>query len=372
VAKSHRIPEIDLLRFSAACLVVVYHLFSWPPDIHLAQRFAAFGFVGVHLFFLISGFVILMTAERRTAVGFVNSRLARLYPTFWTCVLITSAVRYLCGEPQPLARIATNMTMLPAVFHQGYVDFVYWTLAVEMRFYGLVLFLLLIRQMPRVETWLLLWLAAATAGLFPVTGPWRHELYVLQLLSIYPYGPLFISGCYFYLIRERGASWRLFVPLACSCFLAVIFACTPTNSMWWLEDYQDKWAYVRSPSALVVVGGFIVFAHLVFLALSLRAWRLPESRAWYWLGGLTYPLYLLHLEAGKAIWQKLPVSPWTGLAIVAVAVLLVSRLLAVYTEQRACRAMQRGLDRFADGVRDFLRAKIHPDARPSKGPGVAP
>jgi peptidoglycan/LPS O-acetylase OafA/YrhL len=360
-----RVPEIDLLRFSAACMVVLYHMFSWPPDIRLVQHFSAFGFVGVHLFFLISGFVILMTAEHRSAVGFINSRVARLYPTFWACLLITCVVRYFWGEPQPLARIATNLTMLPALFHQGYVDFVYWTLAIEMRFYGLVLFLLLIRQMPRIELWLLLWLAAAAAGLVPAAGSWRHELYGLQLLSIYPYGPLFISGCYFYLLRERGASWRLLVPLACSCSLAVIYACTPSNSVWWLEDYQDKWTFVRSPSALVVVGGFIVFAHLLFLALSLRAWRLPESRAWYWLGGLTYPLYLLHKEAGEAIWHKLPVPPWTGIAIVLALVLTLSRVLAVYTEQRACRAMQRGLDRITGRIGERLRAKYRARAAAS-------
>jgi peptidoglycan/LPS O-acetylase OafA/YrhL len=363
-----RIPEIDLLRFSAACMVVVFHFFSLPPGALLVQRFAAFGFVGVHLFFLVSGFVILMTAERRTAVGFVNSRLARLYPTFWTCVLITSTVRFLCGEPPPLAVIAANMTMFPAAFHQYYLDSVYWTLGVEMKFYGLVMFLLLIRQMARVEVWLLLWLAAATAGLFHLAGSGRYELHVLQQLTIYPYGPLFISGCYFYLIRKHGASWRLLAPLAGSCSLAIIYACTPSNTLWLVEGgYQDRWAYLRSPSALLVVGGFIFFAHLVFLALSLRAWRLPDSRAWYWLGGLTYPLYLLHEQAGIHIWLQLQVSPWIGIAIVVAAILLLSRLLAVYTEQRACRAMQRGLDSITGRILDGLRAKIRAHAAESKG-----
>jgi peptidoglycan/LPS O-acetylase OafA/YrhL len=358
VTKLHRIPELDLLRFSAASMVVVYHTFAWPPDIQLAQHFAAFGFVGVHLFFLISGFVILMVSEHRSVVGFINSRLARLYPTFWACVLITCLVRFLCGEPQPLARIATNLTMLPGAFHQGYVDFVYWTLGIEIRFYGLVLFLLLVKQMARVELWLLVWLVAAAAGLIPPIEGWRHVLYVLRSLSIYPYGPLFISGCYFYLLRVNGPSWRIFIPLICSCSLAVIYSCTASNSWWWLEDYQDKWAFVHSNNALLVIGAFIVFAHLVFLALSLRVWKLPESPLWYWLGGLTYPLYLLHLQAGHAIWQKLPTSPWIGVAIVVTATLLVSRILAVYTEQRASRAMRRQLNRFSDFVLDRLLARF--------------
>jgi peptidoglycan/LPS O-acetylase OafA/YrhL len=354
VTEAHRIPELDLLRFSASAMVVLYHAFSWPPGIYAVQRFAAFGFVGVHLFFLISGFVILMVSERRSVVGFVNSRLARLYPTFWACVLITSLIRFLLDEPQPLARIAANMTMLPTVFHQDYVDFVYWTLGIEIRFYGLVLFLLLVKQMARVEIWLLVWLVTASAGLLPAIAGWRHLLYILNSLSIYPYGPLFISGCYFYLLRVQGASWRLFIPLAYSCSLAVIYACTASNSAWWLEDYQDKWSFVRSSNALLVIGGFIVFAHLVFLALSLRVWKLPESRLWYWLGGLTYPLYLLHLQAGHAVWQSLPTSPWISVAIVVAAALLVSRILAVYTEQHASRAMRHALDRFTDHVRERL------------------
>ncbi len=357
-SESKRIPELDLLRFSAACMVVLYHLFSWPNDVQFLQRFAGFGFVGVHLFFMISGFVILMTAERRSVVGFISSRVARLYPTFWICMLVTSVVLLLSGQALPLGRIVANLTMLPTVFHQNYVDHVYWTLTVEMRFYALTLFLLLIRQMARVEAWLLVWLGAAAVSTLTYPDGWEKVHYLLEFGSIYPFGPLFISGCYFYLLRKNGPSWRYFVPLACSCALAVVDACTPNNSMWWLVAYQEKWVYLRSPGALWIVGALVVLAHAIFLTLSLRAWRLPASPIWYWLGGLTYPLYLLHSDAGYAVWQILPVSPWLGTAIVLLGALLLAGLLAVYSERDTSKAMQRGLDAITARFGSWLGEKM--------------
>jgi len=48
------------------------------------------GYLGVNLFFMISGFVILWTARDRTPSGFVLSRITRLYPEFWIGVRLRS------------------------------------------------------------------------------------------------------------------------------------------------------------------------------------------------------------------------------------------------------------------------------------------
>src|SRR5436190_1602313 len=74
-----------------------------------------YGYLGVELFFIVSGFVILLTALNRSAREFVVSRGTRLYPAFWTCVTITflailtiGGSRYSATWPQYLA----NLTML--------------------------------------------------------------------------------------------------------------------------------------------------------------------------------------------------------------------------------------------------------------------
>ena len=98
--KPIRFYEIDLLRFSAALSVVFYHYtYCGYQAGHLSPisdpewaRITRYGWLGVQLFFLISGCVVLLSAQGKTVRQFVISRVTRLYPAFWvactpTCTL---------------------------------------------------------------------------------------------------------------------------------------------------------------------------------------------------------------------------------------------------------------------------------------------
>ena len=94
MAKRRRINEIDFLRFVAALSVVLFH-YSFrghaADDLSVMpypvlETVARYGYLGVDLFFLISGFVILMTASSGSLKDFVISRAVRLYPAFWAFV----------------------------------------------------------------------------------------------------------------------------------------------------------------------------------------------------------------------------------------------------------------------------------------------
>src|SRR5688572_28370593 len=87
--QSGRMPALDLLRFLAAAAVMLYHYGfrgSAGADRYLEFRFDAlgpvcrYGYLGVPLFFMISGFVILMSAVGKSPREFVATRAARLYP----------------------------------------------------------------------------------------------------------------------------------------------------------------------------------------------------------------------------------------------------------------------------------------------------
>ncbi|MCU0650139.1 MAG: hypothetical protein MUF00_19285, partial [Gemmatimonadaceae bacterium] len=76
---------------------------------------AKYGYLGVELFFMISGFVILMTAANGSVRDFVISRAVRLYPAFWVCCTATFLVTMFIGEPRysaSLEQYIVNMTML--------------------------------------------------------------------------------------------------------------------------------------------------------------------------------------------------------------------------------------------------------------------
>ncbi|MET4177828.1 peptidoglycan/LPS O-acetylase OafA/YrhL [Bradyrhizobium sp. LA6.1] len=87
---SSRVPALDLLRLVAVGAVVLYHYGFWGAASHgVAQvalpalaPVAQYGFLGVPVFFAISGFVIAYSAEGRTPVGFAIARFSRIYPAY--------------------------------------------------------------------------------------------------------------------------------------------------------------------------------------------------------------------------------------------------------------------------------------------------
>jgi peptidoglycan/LPS O-acetylase OafA/YrhL len=330
-----RLPELDLLRFCAAFSVAIYHLCKWPAGGDALRSVAQLGFLGVQIFFVISGFVILMTAEHRTPIEFAKSRISRLYPTFWISVIVTSAALWIRGDDPPPAMIGANLTMIAPVFHQDFVDPVYWTLVVELRFYALVLLLLLFGQMRRIELWLGVWVAALCLSHLPLTPPLPRQLFHgLQWASLVDYGSLFAAGCYFYLVRTRGPSLRRFIPLGICLVLSIIDVCT----------VQDGSSYPWSSAQIDAMAIVVALIYAAFVMLSLRAWQLPVHPIWPWLGGLTYPLYLFHAQFGRILWGALPGSGWLRSGVVLVIALVVAAVLARYSERRACRALHYALD----------------------------
>ncbi|WP_347037637.1 acyltransferase family protein [Glutamicibacter halophytocola] len=87
---------MDALRITAALIVVFYHYTAWGHD-HwgtkapefwpVLSEFTRYGQLGVRLFFLISGFVILMSLQGKNVIGFIGSRVGRLYPAYWLAVI---------------------------------------------------------------------------------------------------------------------------------------------------------------------------------------------------------------------------------------------------------------------------------------------
>ncbi|PJI54488.1 hypothetical protein CTI14_14985, partial [Methylobacterium radiotolerans] len=102
-----------------------------------------FGWIGVELFFVISGFVIAYSAEHATARAFLRSRLLRLVPAVWICATLTALVSLAIGRmgsvPHVLRAYLDCVLFVPV---EPWLDGVYWTLGVEIAFYALVFALL--------------------------------------------------------------------------------------------------------------------------------------------------------------------------------------------------------------------------------------
>src|SRR5688572_21822797 len=92
-----RLAGLDVLRGLAAAAVMLHHHGEYY-DVLYSGRTPLFvnlhaGHFGVELFFIISGFVILMTIERkRTVRDFAVSRFTRLMPTFLAALVLASVI----------------------------------------------------------------------------------------------------------------------------------------------------------------------------------------------------------------------------------------------------------------------------------------
>lgn len=321
---SGRLPELDLLRFVAAFSVLLFHHIRWAKSLDGTVLFqiSRFGFFGVPLFFMISGFVILWSAQGKDLLEFAVSRITRLYPTFWICVCLAAIAELCLGNHVSSLRFLANLTMMPTSFGAAKMDAVYWTLLYELKFYVFVALLISAKQLPNIDRWLAGWLIATALTL--ISPKW------VTSITLAPWSAFFIGGCNLFLIWSRGWNgWRA-AGLAGAFVLSVIAG---MNS-------QESAGQVPSDAmqALAIV---VIFA--VMATLALRWWRLPHTSLWLTLGSLTFPLYLVHSRPAKALWTAIDLPDAPRLLIVSGASLAVAAVLAYAIERRTCGRLNRAL-----------------------------
>lgn len=281
-----RIAELDALRGIAALGVVLFHLAFCSPE---AGPGFAVGASGVDLFFIISGFVILMTLERtHDWKEFVVGRFSRLYPAYWACVTLAALIALPRLGAQALAgRYAANLTMFQLYLGAPDLDGSYWTLAIEMLFYLMMLGVYLAGRLESLE----LLAVGALALLFLYDSasfkghlPWAYAFLGLWVPIVH-HLPLFLAGILFYRLKSRGGTpWRYAILIAC-------YLCQ--SRLYWdggvIRFYLGAQAY-RAVIA-VYFALFILQAHgrLGFLV----------NPATLWLGRISYCLYLCHQSLAR-------------------------------------------------------------------------
>lgn len=127
-ASSRRFLELDALRGLAVLAVILFHYSTRYDQLfgHRQQPYPLdfkYGYFGVHLFFIISGFVIFMTLEKTASIRmFAFKRFARLYPAYWFSALLTFAIITLASLPERLLSrrvLLVNLTMFQGWLNAG-------------------------------------------------------------------------------------------------------------------------------------------------------------------------------------------------------------------------------------------------------------
>ena len=336
---------IDLLRFGAAAMVMLCHYFGqWALVDRLGigtggpaglptNAWLSSGWVGVEIFFVISGYVIALSATNSTAIDFARRRLLRLWPGTLICASITALVLLIAGVPW--AYLAPRYAASALMWLWGdQIDPVYWSLLVECIFYALVTLLLAIGRWNPVKVGLALstWTLVYLAWVLGPGGKAFPDVTRAAEFLLAPFGAFFGMGILFQQAHRDPASVKgwMFLPA----FLAAPVCIGAING---IDDGQES-----GQALLLFVAGVAVVILSARLQLAVRSDRL--RRLAIALGLATYPLYLTHAYVGQALMvggAKLGLSPTLTVGPVILTMVALALFIALRIEPVVRTQMDR-------------------------------
>jgi peptidoglycan/LPS O-acetylase OafA/YrhL len=324
-----RVSFLDGQRGLAILMVLAFHAYSrWTDLVPYGARFRgpfAAGFLGVELFFMISGFVILMTLEKSSGIrDFIVRRWLRLFPAMLVCTALVYFTSSLFSE-RPLGQ-PTAWSVLPGLLfiEPTWIERItgakvpplegaFWSLYVESKFY--VIAALLFFSVGRARLIAALFVLGLLAYVLQVANK-AFPSSALQWavdgsagLSLDFFGWFAVGAAMYVFTKTEDRRWLV---------LALLFSVASAATFrFGFGDWK------LSMGALVAAAVFIV----PFFSAWARA--VLDSRLLQFFGFISYPLYLLHEDilvasvvklghAGLPIPQGLyPFIPLAGLCLAA-------------------------------------------------------
>ena len=332
---------LDLVRFSAALTVMLYHLGGQRWTGGLGWQFNAFGGPAIDVFFVLSGYVIAYTAneKERDLRSYAVSRIARIYSVAVPVLVLTAAMGLIGHVVRPAfdwgdTSISAYLISL-AFVNQVWFALVepgnngpYWSLSYEVWYY--VFF--------------------ACTVFF--TGKVRYGLTALALLAAGPriilMLPIWLTGVASYYIVKRGkmpqVAVGLMLFLGSTAVLAGLIAWQLVLNRQYGHGATMEAAFQRplwDPVEYAVDWGLGLLIGMNFVGFyySASCWAAPMAmlrRPVRWLAGATFTLYLLHYPLAQFL---IAASPWElgsapQQAFVYGGTLVSVFVVAQYTERR--------------------------------------
>jgi len=378
-SKRAHVYPLDAVRFFAALSVMLCHLsfYSWASKAsavgHMlnhatafpaATPFTSWGWVGVEIFFVISGFVIANSANNVSPIAFAKSRVLRLYPAVWICAFITLAAWLLAGG-ETMRHLSREMLRSLTLWIFGpWVDGVYWTLAVELVFYAIIFALLLFRRFDKLVwvAWALLAVSAIYLTAFIFSPALFHSSLGRQIVMYsevlpYRYGAFFALGIWMWLFTMKAVKPSDWIGIGLAAAVGVLDI---------VGHAHDLVAHEVQPGLAVsdIVPELVWLAAVVLMFVVARTPErfAPKTKAgqdvFKHAGQMTYPLYLTHSVVGAFLIRVMVgagVNAWAALAFAIVTMLCVAYIVARYGEP-AMRKALRGVWERAEGSIKNARA----------------
>ncbi|MGP3957979.1 acyltransferase family protein [Nonomuraea sp. 3N208] len=323
-----RMAWLDALRGVAAVAVLAEHMLQAVMPT-LRPYWCNLGIYGVLVFFLVSGYIIPTSLERRGDLrAFWISRALRLYPLYVAVIGLTLALSAWIpvreAVPRDLSAVAAHATMLTDVVGVATVVDPMWTLSYEMVFYLVATALQAVGLQRRAGVAALLFaLGAVSTGLLlsgpPLTGGWlvwaSSAILAAGLACVFTRRATVFAACGLGL----GAIALLFLssraPWLGAAILAVMFIGTALHQ--WERGTGKLWPVVLAGTLVAVspvwalqagwwwvqpdvwITTLALAAATFAVGMALRTRSVP--RALVWLGVISYSLYLVHVPLLKVL-----------------------------------------------------------------------
>lgn len=356
-----RLSRLDGLRAIAVVCVIGFHasyfLVPW-----LGGKVLAGGFLGVDLFFVLSGFLMTkilldLDGSAGSVRGFYLRRGARILPALYLLLVAQILYTVVMGDPlgadlraiAPMAVGVGNWNQsfgVPVSFSLAQT----WSLGVEMQFY--VLWPTVVWMSRRG------WFRLRTACAVGVTGSWLVTL-VLVHAGVSPstvYGQTWSRLGEFLVGAGVALAWRAgfrpgrwFGPVT-------LLAGAEVVAVLWTARTTGAWLYD---------GGFTLtagcFGVLLLSCLNGSRWSAPLDRSGFQvIGRLSYSIYLWHPFVFEAVIRAFPADTWARV-VIAVAVLgLVTWASTILVEEPVRRAAARYLRRRGTRVPAAVATPVTP------------
>lgn len=335
VLTAERLPGLDLLRSIAILWVMLFHSFvvgGLGPSWSWLSRY---GWMGVDLFFVLSGFLIgtqvlkpLARGERLSFADFYWRRALRILPAYWTVLLIYLLWPGFREAPgmEPWWKFVTFTMNLSIDYAKNTAFSHAWSLCVEEHFYW-VFPLLAVWLMRRPAAWKFAALAAVLVllGIVARSAAWLHNAALDPQMDMRNW---FVEDIYY-------PTWARLDGLLCGVALAV-----------WKSFRPDGWVRVQRHANVALVMGLAVMALALWLFAD-RTGLLANAIGWPvlslglallvfagagrdgligrrafpgagWLAAISYSLYLVH----KAMYHVVQANwgePLEGTGLIAFA-----------------------------------------------------
>ncbi|WP_188078939.1 acyltransferase family protein [Actinotalea subterranea] len=331
---ARHVEGLDGLRAVAAVGVLAYHVhFLVGPSTGPVAALAGVGWIGVDLFFAISGFILFLPFARAHRDGrpvplrrFFVRRARRILPAYWfnLFVLVTLTVPGILATPSGWATVLADATFTADYLGRPSINSVYWSLYCEVAFY---VALPLVARAFVGRRWLVglpaaIVLAAGyrTAVVLAAPDAESHASAIMQfpgVLDQFAYG-MAVGAVWAWaeVRRDRIPRWAgpavaaVGVALVASVVLVVhrlvgMVAFWSADHAWGVPALAVVRPGLSAGFALLILG-------LCFARNPLR--RVLELRPLRYLGTVSYGLYLWHLPVVRALADGLGDVDGSGLA----------------------------------------------------------